>query len=210
MCLSKRLTFCVNLNYGVFIMNHVKNIGKAIKNSKTFADATLKAITIDCGVSAKAKRSQDKMVNILWTEGHKWQDMVSPKTKDKDGQFVNPISDEQWRALKYAMGAGLNPRACSFLNRSAKTLTDSQKKSKEKLITDIGSKMQDYKVQLVRKENQTENGGATPKKTFVEGITHSCDTLLTRISKVQQAPCDLIELAEAIRKVKTVALKVNH
>jgi len=188
-------------------MNHVKKLDL---RPKTFANSTLKAITIDCGVSAKAKRSQDKMVNILWTEGHKWQDMVSPKSKDANGEFINKVSDDTWRALKYAMGAGLNPRASSFLNRSAKTLTDSQKLAKSELITSIGAKMQDYKVQLVRKENQIENGGATPKKTFVEGITHSCDTLLTRISKVQQAPCDLIELAEAIRKVKTVALKVNH
>ena len=207
MCLSKRLTFCVNLNNGVFKMNHVKNIGKAIKNSKTFAKSTLTAITIDCGVSAKAKRSQDKMVNILWNEGHTWQSMVSPKTKDKDGQFVNPISDEQWTALKYAMGAGLNPRAVGYLTRSAKTLTDSQKLAKSKLITDIGSKMQDYKVQLVRKENQIENGGNTPKKTFEEGITHACDTLLTRIEKTQKASCDLIELSEAIRKVKAIASK---
>ena len=190
-------------------MNHVKTIGKAIKNSKSFAKSTLSAITIDCGVSAKAKRSQDKVVNILWNEGHRWQDMVSPKTKDASGSFVNPMSDEQWTALKFSMAVGLNPKAVAYLTRSAKTLTDSQKSTKSRLISDIGGKCKDYKDQLVRKENQLSNGGNTPKKTFEEGITHACDTLLTRIEKTQKASCDLIELSEAIRKVKAIALKKN-
>ena len=57
------------------------------------------------------------------------------------------------------------------------------------------------------KENQIENGGNTPKKTFEECITHTCDTLLTRIEKTQKANCDLVELSDAIRKVKAIASK---
>ena len=197
----------------------------ALKNSLQVTEKLGSQIVKDNSALAKSKRSTKMTVDMFVDHGFKWFNMVSPTTKGEvigvgevkknENSFVNPMSAEEFFKLKYKIAMGLNPRYAYTLDRSAKTLTDSQKTMKAELNRNVSGRLSDYKKQLINRENLlTGSNGRQEKKTFKQSFVLNNNKMIEKLIGMEDATLDtsaIIKLLSQINViVETNSAKKDH
>ena len=196
-----------------------------LKNSLQVSAKLADQLVKDNSNHAKSKRSTIATIDMLIDHGFKWFNMVSPNTKGEvigvgevkknENSFVNPMSAEEFFKLKYKIAMGLNPRYAYTLDRSAKTLTDSQKTMKAELNRNVSGRLSDYKKQLINRENLlTGSNGRQEKKTFKQSFVLNNNKMIEKLKSMEDATLDtsaIIKLLSQINViVETNSAKKDH
>ena len=197
----------------------------ALKNSLQVTEKLESQIVKDNSNHAKSARSTKTTIEMLVNHGFQWFNMVSPNTKGEvvgvgetkknENSFVNPMSAESFMDLKRSIAKGLNPRYAYTLDRSAKSLTDSQKTMKADLNRNVSGRLSDYKKSLINLANQQDgsNGNQGPKKTFRQTLVLNNNKLIAKLKGMEDATLDIdkvIVLLGQINKVVETNVSIKH
>tara|TARA_R110002020_G_scaffold393936_1_gene604016 strand:- start:145 stop:741 length:597 start_codon:yes stop_codon:yes gene_type:complete len=187
-----------------------------LKNSLQVSEKLESQIIKDNSNHAKSKRSTKTTIDMLVNHGFQWFNMVSPNTKGEvigigevkknENSFVNPMSAESFMDLKRSIAKGLDPRYAYTLDRSAKSLTDSQKTMKADLNRNVSGRLSDYKKSLINLANQQDgSNGKQEKKTFRQSLVFSNNKLIAKLKGMEDATLDTAKLISLLGQINVIA-----
>lgn len=137
----------------------------------TLSTAIANAITEAVALTGKAERKLGSTIDLLWSEGFKSSDFVSPKS---EGSTASP---EQFEAINAAIVAGFTKAAQQLLDKPTKALEDAEKAEKRYWQQQIGAKRNDFKRGLAKREGAEDNRAPRQPKAAIDKLRAALETV---------------------------------
>lgn len=164
----------------------------------TLSPAIASAITEAVALTGKAERKLGSTIDLLFAEGFKASDFISPKS---DGSTASP---EQFDGINTAIVAGFTKAAQALLAKPTKSLEDADKAEKRYWQQQIGARRNDFKRGLEKREGMDDTRAARQPKAAIDKLTDA----LVNVEKIVQAnewEFDVVDFLNCIVDAKVQA-----
>ena len=144
-------------------------------------EASFNAMTAAVEAKRKADDKMDSAIDVLWANGARSTDMISPaNTTRKDGK-VSTATKEQYAASRAAVVAGFTKAHQQLLKKPTKSLEEVDKATKRYWQQQIGARLKDFFDGLEKREaaaNSDTTDTREPKvvKAAIEKLGDAIDT----------------------------------
>tara|TARA_R100001591_G_scaffold77543_2_gene84993 strand:+ start:370 stop:969 length:600 start_codon:yes stop_codon:yes gene_type:complete len=150
-------------------------------NTTTWAvEASFNAMTAAVEAKRKADNKMDSAIDVLWANGARSTDMISPDSKDRKDGKVSTATKEDYAKAKSAVVAGFTKAVQQLLDKPTKSLEDIDKANKRYWQQQIGARLKDFFDGLEKREAAAnpEANTTQPKvtKPAIEKLGDAIDT----------------------------------
>lgn len=157
------------------------------------------AITETVALTGKAERKMGSTIDLLWAEGMKSTDFISPKS---EGSTASP---EQFDAINAAIVAGFTKAAQQLLDKPTKALEDADKAEKRYWQQQIGAKRNDFKRGLAKREGAEDNRAARQPKAAIDKLRAALETVEKIIQGQEAWDFDVTVFMDHIKAANKIA-----
>ena len=157
------------------------------------------AITETVALTGKAERKMGSTIDLLWAEGMKSTDFISPKS---EGSTASP---EQFEAINAAIVAGFTKAAQQLLDKPTKALEDADKAEKRYWQQQIGAKRNDFKRGLAKREGAEDNRAARQPKAAIDKLRAALETVEKIIQGQEAWDFDVTVFMDHIKAANKIA-----
>ena len=144
-------------------------------------EASFNAMTAAVEAKRKADNKMDSAIDVLWANGARSTDMISPDSKERKDGKVSTATKEQYAASRAAVVAGFTKAHQQLLEKPTKSLEDIDKATKRYWQQQIGARLKDFFDGLEKREAAANPEAATtqPKtpKTAIKKLEDAIDTV---------------------------------
>ena len=150
-------------------------------NTTTWAvEASFNAMTAAVEAKRKADNKMDSAIDVLWANGARSTDMISPDSKDRKDGKVSTATKEDYAKARSAVVAGFTKAVQQLLDKPTKSLEDIDKANKRYWQQQIGARLKDFFDGLEKREAAAnpEANTTQPKvtKPAIEKLGDAIDT----------------------------------
>ena len=143
-------------------------------------EASLTAMTAAVAAKRTADNKLESAIDVLWANGARSTDMISPDSKDRKDGKVSTATKEQYAASRAAVVAGFTKAHQQLLAKPTKSLEDIDKATKRYWQQQIGARLKDFFDGLEKREAAANPEAVTtqPKTTkpAIEKLGDAIDT----------------------------------
>jgi outer membrane PBP1 activator LpoA protein len=164
----------------------------------TLSPAIAAAITEAVALTGKAERKLGSTIDLLWSEGFKSSDFISPKSE------ASTASPEQFDAINAAIVAGFTKAAQQLLDKPTKSLEDAAKAEKRYWQQQIGAKRNDFKRGLEKREGADDSRAARQPKAAIDKLRVALETV-EKIAQGNEWEFDVVDFLNCIVQAKIEA-----
>ena len=166
---------------------------------------TLALLTASTKAETKSRKAESAAIDAVQSDGFTSLHFMSPNKKE------SLCTEEQWLSLKGAVIKSFTQSEQKLLSyENTKGLSDKQKELRRAKQQDIGKQIGKWKQALTRRETADREPVTT---TFEERTYNSIDTLIRKLSKVEQFRGDIVTLEKMLKKsleLIEINSKPNH
>jgi hypothetical protein len=184
---------------------NMTTIKVATVRTKVSANAE-KAIVSVVKKSTDAEKAKISAVDVLVAEGYKSTDFVSPKSKTGGSTATEELFDDINRVIVLGFEKRVQ-KLLAYTTAEAKALPELEKKDRRYWFQQIGSKRNDFKTALEKREAATLTGRPTGNQpTKLEMLKRALEDALKRTTALDPEKdsipdaVDLVELSANIKK----------
>lgn len=144
-------------------------------------EASLTAMTAAVAAKRTADNKLESAIDVLWANGARSTDMISPDSKARKDGKVSTATKEQYAASRAAVVAGFTKAHQQLLAKPTKSLEDIDKATKRYWQQQIGARLKDFFDGLEKREaaaNPDTTDTREPKvvKAAIEKLGDAIDT----------------------------------
>lgn len=150
------------------------------KTKNWATEASFNAMTAAVAARRTADAKLETAIDVLWANGARSTDMISPDSKERKDGKVSTATKEQYAASRAAVVAGFTKAVQQLLEKPTKSLEDMDKATKRYWQQQIGARLGDFHDGLEKREIAANPEAAitqpTTAKPAIEKLGDAIDT----------------------------------
>jgi len=158
----------------------------ANKTKNWATEASLTAMTAAVAARRTADTKLESAIDVLWANGARSTDMISPDSKDRKDGKVSTATKEQYAASRAAVVAGFTKAHQQLLEKPTKSLEDIDKATKRYWQQQIGARLKDFFDGLEKREAAANPEAATTQPTVTKPAIEKLGDAIDTAEKILQ------------------------